>query len=323
MAISFLRQAFLYRLVILSVRAFAVLLLAPVSAHALSCSVSMPPIVFGNVDVVTGAAVSTTSTITVNCNGLGNSGARVCISIGAGSASDSTSRLLAGTGGATARYDLYMDSAHTQLWGSWQTGYDGGGVQVDVTSHGHATLNVPIYANFFASQQSAVADSYLSTFAVDPTIEYGPLVSTPCPTGGSIASSSSSATATVLSACNVSAQNINFGTAGFLANNIDGTGTVTVQCNAGLPYTVSLNGGNSGATDPTLRQMSFNGSTVIYGLYRDSARSQPWGDIIGNNTLTGTGTGSSQALTVYGRIPAQATPAPGTYTDTIVVTVGY
>ena len=320
-----MRHFFLYRLIFVLVRVVVLLLLVPTSARAaISCNVSMPPIAFGNVDVLSGGAVATTSTVTVHCTGLGSTGGRVCISIGAGSASDAISRNLIGPGGATARYDLYQDAAHTQLWGSWQTGYDTAGVQVDTNpTNGTATLNVPVYANFFGSQQTAAAGSYSSTFAADPYIQYGPRGSTSCPTGGSTASSSSSATATVLGACYVSATNINFGTVGVLASSTDGTGTVTVQCSPALPYTVSLNGGNSGATNPTLRKMSFSGSTVTYGLYRDSARSQPWGDTVGSNAAAGTGTGSPQNLTVYGRVPAQTTPAPGTYSDTIVVTVAY
>jgi spore coat protein U-like protein len=39
--------------------------------------------------------------------------------------------------------------------------------------------------------------------------------------------------------------------------------------------------------------------------------------------LTGTGTGLAQSPTVYGRIAPQATPSPGTYNDTIVVTLTY
>ncbi|WP_280527698.1 spore coat protein U domain-containing protein [Ciceribacter thiooxidans] len=39
--------------------------------------------------------------------------------------------------------------------------------------------------------------------------------------------------------------------------------------------------------------------------------------------MTGTGTGLTENVSVYGRVPAQSTPAPGTYTDTIVVTVTY
>jgi spore coat protein U-like protein len=62
---------------------------------------------------------------------------------------------------------------------------------------------------------------------------------------------------------------------------------------------------------------------VIYGLYRDSARSLPWGSTVGTNTSSGTGTGSTQTQTVYGRVATQTTPSPGTYSDSVVVTVGY
>jgi spore coat protein U-like protein len=67
-----------------------------------------------------------------------------------------------------------------------------------------------------------------------------------------------------------------------------------------------------------------NGAVQItYGLYRDAARTLPWGSTTGTNTAAGTGSGSGQALTVYGRMPVQTTPAPGTFTDTIIATVTY
>jgi len=72
-----------------------------------------------------------------------------------------------------------------------------------------------------------------------------------------------------------------------------------------------------------MRIMTLSFENVTYGLYRDSARTLPWGDIIGTDTAAGTGTCSSQALAVYGRVPTQSTPTPGTYTDTIIVTVTF
>ena len=33
--------------------------------------------------------------------------------------------------------------------------------------------------------------------------------------------------------------------------------------------------------------------------------------------------GSLQSITVYGRVPAQSTPAAGDYTDTVLVTFSY
>ncbi|UWX04453.1 spore coat protein U domain-containing protein [Pseudoxanthomonas sp. NC8] len=37
----------------------------------------------------------------------------------------------------------------------------------------------------------------------------------------------------------------------------------------------------------------------------------------------GTGSGSIQALTVYGRVPAQPVSAAGTYSDTVTVTLTF
>jgi spore coat protein U-like protein len=84
-----------------------------------------------------------------------------------------------------------------------------------------------------------------------------------------------------------------------------------------------LSGGTTNAA-PTARKMSKGAETVTYGLYKDTNRSQPWGDATTpGSTVAGTGTGAAQVLTVYGRVPPQTTPTPGTYTDTVVVTLTY
>ena len=50
-----------------------------------------------------------------------------------------------------------------------------------------------------------------------------------------------------------------------------------------------------------------------------------WGDETGGTgALTGTGSGASQTLTLYGRVPGgQPTPAIGTYSDTVTATVEF
>ena len=293
------------------------------SSHsfAQTCTVSMGNMAFGSVNTLSGTAIDTTATMTITCSGGSGNTRRVCISIGAGSASDATSRKMTGPGGATARFDLYSNSSRTTLWGSWETGYDTNGVQIDVNKS--STTNVTVYGRFFASQQTVAPGSYTATFTANPFIRYGNQGSASCPTGGLTSSTSFTATATVLSTCNVGATSVNFGSAGLLSSNADAQGTLSIQCSPSLPYTVSLDGGSSGAADPTQRKMSFSGANVLYGLYRDAARTLPWGNTIGSNTSSGTGTGSTQTQTVYGRVAAQTTPAPGTYTDSVVVTVGY
>ena len=64
-------------------------------------------------------------------------------------------------------------------------------------------------------------------------------------------------------------------------------------------------------------------NTVTYSLYSDVSRSVVWGTTVGVDTVAATGNGAAQSYTVYGRIPAQSTPAPATYSDTITVTVTY
>src|SRR5262249_32781666 len=110
---------------------------------------------------------------------------------------------------------------------------------------------------------------------------------------------------------------------GILSSNKDAQGTLSVQCTTSLPYAVSLDGGTSGATNPTQRKMTFTTSNVVYGLYQDAARSLPWGSTAGVNTVAGTGPARTQTLTVYGRVAPQTTPKVGTYTDTIIATVTY
>ena len=64
-------------------------------------------------------------------------------------------------------------------------------------------------------------------------------------------------------------------------------------------------------------------AALNYAVYSNSARSSIWGNTVGSNVVAGTGLGTAQVLTVYGRIPAAQYPAPGSYTDTITATLTY
>jgi spore coat protein U-like protein len=129
---------------------------------------------------------------------------------------------------------------------------------------------------------------------------------------------------TLAASCTInSASTLNFGTQGVLATNIDQTSTLQVQCSNTTPYNIGLDvGTGSGATVAT-RKLTSGANTVDYTLYSDSGRTTVWGNTVGTDTVAATGTGTAQSHTVYGRVPAQTTPAPGTYTDTITVTVTY
>jgi spore coat protein U-like protein len=319
-----LRKAVLFLILL------AAALCAPTRLYAApSCNLTVPNINFGSVDVLPGAAVNISGSVNLNCTGFGrNELDRFCISIGSGADFTGSQRQLGGSGSSKLNYDLYMDSAHAALWGSWQTSFDSAGLQIDFTSDGNGRIvtNVPIYARLFSSQQTAAAGSYSTTFPASIAGAYARFAkagANSCNTGGSHAQGGFSVLATIVSTCNISATNVNFGSSGVVTSNIDVTSTVNPQCSNALPYTVSLGGGLTGASDPTKRKMAKGGEQITYGLYRDSARSQPWGSTVGTNTVAGTGTGLSQSITVYGRVPSQTTGSPGTYSDTIVLTVTY
>ena len=112
------------------------------------------------------------------------------------------------------------------------------------------------------------------------------------------------------------------------------TGTVTVTCsllNGGattVNLTVSLNSGSSGSFGS--RTMQSGTSQLKYNIYRSPAYLQIWGDGTGGSyystssiALSHTTRTASSSGTMYGQVPAGQDVAPGTYLDTITVTVNY
>ena len=144
-------------------------------------------------------------------------------------------------------------------------------------------------------------------------------------------SASLNVTATVSANCLISAAPVAFGAydpvAAHATTALDASGAVSVTCTSGSAATITLGQGtnpNAGSSDASpLRRMS-NGAAghLSYVLYSDSGRTTAWG----NTSLTGvahTGTGSSTALTVYGRITSGQNAPTGSYADTVVATVTF
>lgn len=123
----------------------------------------------------------------------------------------------------------------------------------------------------------------------------------------------------VLAACSISATNMNFGgiTTG-TTNLTDATSSLTINCPNGTPYTIAL---SNGANYSSTRRMAWGASHIAYDLYQDNARTTQW---TAGNTISASGNGADQTLTVYGRIHAgQSISYTGSYSDTIVATITY
>lgn len=139
----------------------------------------------------------------------------------------------------------------------------------------------------------------------------------------------------IICSCSVAINSIvNFGTYNPLPGSAaDTTGHFTVTCDLTLgllgTYTVELSKGGSNSYAPRQMKSSSN-DTLNYNLYIDAARTAVWGDGTGGTSIVS----DPSLLTllghvvreydVYGRILGnqQSTP-PGTYNDTITVTVTY
>ena len=133
--------------------------------------------------------------------------------------------------------------------------------------------------------------------------------------------------ATVAKACAIGAANMDMGTWSG-SGDLTGTSNVTVKCSTGTSYSVDLSPGISSAF--ASRKLVNGTDLLTYNLYRDSGRTEIWGDgSLGTFVVGGTGTGmadaQNRALPVYAKIlEADLLAAkPGTYSNTITATVTY
>lgn len=313
-----------------------------VKADTVSCTITVAPnINLGTYDSANGSSGS--APVGWSCSNTSNQTAYVtlCINIVAGSGgTQGNSRLLSDGAGHTLQFQLYKTAASDpgQIWGSPQTP-SWTRLQTTVpplAKNGGTTLansGATVYGTAPAGQTAnVVAGTYQSTFTNGDALVYSYNLSgggnqvwpADCGSGNSSnASMTFTVTANVVPACSVSATTLDFGSlTGFMTTNVDATSTVQATCPPGIPYQIGLTNGlyDSGTT----RRMAGGSSEfVTYELYRDSNRSQRWGNTQNSDTVTSTGNGASQSTIVYGRVAPQATPSPSIYTDTITVNVFY
>lgn len=331
------------------------LFLHPGAALAQSCTGSSQSVAFGNVDVVAGSqnyqssyTNQTAANVTVTCGvgllGTGSLAFSACVNIAGGGASWRTMA----NGGSNLSYNLYSDSNHINIWGAYPGPPNAVGTTINITSvllGASGFQNLPIYGYLPSSQNTIVIPGSYNG-SPSATISYNwtystlgtPATPQACTTGlsgsgsglfssygsGTSAAFALAVSATVTPDCTVSASPLNFGSVGVLSSAVTASTTISATCTNTVNYTVNLDKGKNGTL--TDRQMinSGTGAVVHYQLYTSSGYGTVWGDgSSGTGTNSGTGTGLSQGYTVYGSVQAQTTPAPNTYTDTVIVTVTY
>lgn len=282
-------------------------------SQAETCTFNVQPMHFGQIDTLSGGDVLGAAAVNVSCaGGMPMMKVLVCpmLNAGTGGADSAWRRMASGTN--ELNYQLYTDAARTQVWGSttWPYGGQVPGYVVTLGSTGTGAGTFPIYGKVAGGQSTTVPGSYLSSFSsADVEFRYRVTSGTDCSTAtGNIARPSFNVTAQVEENCISQADDLAFG------SGKSAVGEVRVRCTPGTPYSVGLNGGLSG-------RVFGNGAT--YGLFKDSAHSESWGNTLGTDTVAGYGTGDWQPISVYGSIAEQTITESGDYDDPIVVTTTY
>lgn len=137
---------------------------------------------------------------------------------------------------------------------------------------------------------------------------------------------------TITASCTIGATAMAFTAqlgAGLVTTAATATGSITVTCTNQAPYAIGL---DNGANYLSTRRMVSGGSNYLpYALYTNAGLTIPWSIATGAATCTtssdcytGTGSGAAQTIPVYGQVPIIGTaPAPGTYNDTVNITIYY
>jgi len=329
-----------------------------------NCTASAPAVLdFGTITNGAATPADTTLAIRVSCSTgalslLATASIRMCLSLGTGSAGTTLTPFRRMTVGGVApvgtgdslNYQLYTNAARSVVWGSTAAGTPGPVVldlsySVPLTT-GTGAVTATVYARIPANQvlSAGTFSSSFSTTAVTLQYAYNEVLalSAPTPTSCTTPAGAGGATgnktftgqfpftvqARVLPTCTAyTTTDMDFGSvAGAVAGNIDRTSTIGLTCINRTAYSVGLdNGSHASGSSRRMRHATNTSSFIGYELYRDSGRTLRWGNTLNVDTVPGTGTGSAQTLTVYGRaLPTGTTlPSQGTYSDVVTVSITY
>lgn len=315
-------------------------------ARADSCSLTASDIVFPNVSSISSSDAFTASTgWNVTCTWTAFTTAllapnvTVCLYLGAGSNSSSTvtNPRQMGNGAVKVNYNLYSDTSYAaaKIWGGWpgtstsstpivitMTKSGGtGSLSQAITVYGKLSADATLAANSVGATDLAVTSDfgsgsaqiqYLFTLLGSPVCTLGPTAAIPFQVRGK-----------VINDCNISIGNIAFPDTSLLSSAVRSSANMSIRCSVNTAYRILLSYG-SNASGTTRQMKKLSGTELVAYQLSNSLDGTTWGDgSSGTVVVTGTGDGNSTSQTVFGRVPAQTTPSPGSYKDTITATVQF
>ena len=321
-------------------------LTAPREAEAAvtSCTASADSFAFGSLSLTSSSELTgsisiycTTQfvalTLTVNVN--------YCLSIGSGSGGAGpqlSPRWMIGPNSETLQFNLSQNATHTTNFGSIHSAstlpIKGSLSYLSVLGLiGAGSANHTVYARVPA-QPTAAVGSYLNNFGgnhAELTYRYTDVLLGANPSscvsggsGGAVVYMPFTVSGQIDPECHVvAATDMDFGNVpGVISSPVQATSAISLTCRRGTAWQIGLSDGmNPGAGQR--RMVNGSGHHVQYELYRDAAMTQRWGHTENVDRLVGSGTGSSQSVNVYGKIPGSQSVPVGAYTDRVTVTVTY
>jgi spore coat protein U-like protein len=315
-------------------------------ARADACTASMSDVVFSPVSPIAGANVTTTATASVTCTWTGIlavapylvlfPNVTVCLFLGNGSNSTSTTPRQLKYGTQKLNYNLYTDASYApaRIWGAPAVSATPNPIIFTMTKSGSAgslTQNVTVYGQLTADAALSAANTagtgsamYSSDFgAGSAAMQYSfVLGGLPDCLLGPVSALPFQVRAEVINDCTINAGALAFPDSSLLSA-VRGTSTISVACSPNAAYQISLNGGTVGANMTARKMRNQATSALVSYQLSNTLDGVSWGDGSGATVVvTGTGNGSAKSVTVYGLVPAQ-NAAPGTFKDTVTAVVSF
>lgn len=313
-------------------------------ARADTCSITPQNFVFPSISSISSVDVYASANFKVTCSwtnflgGLVLPNATVCLYLGAGTNSSSTvtNPRQIGSGAMRANYNIYTDATYSaaKIWGGWSGTSTPTPIMFTLTKTGGVgTLeqNITLFARLSA-------DATLAGLAVGPDnlnfiSDFGAgsslmqyfffATGTGACTLGPTMPIPFRVSASVINDCNINIGNLVFPNSTLLTSNVRTTSSLAVQCSNNTPYRIALSAGTNGSA-AARRMRNVSTTELLSYQISTSLDGASWGDGSGGTTIfSGTGNGGTQTQTVYGMVPAQSTPSPGDYKDTVTATVSF
>ena len=117
--------------------------------------------------------------------------------------------------------------------------------------------------------------------------------------------------------CSVTGATLDFGA--YSGTTLDVDVPISFECNSPTNVAISMDGGRTSDPNGRLMTNADSSSEIVYELHRSQGRNEIWGVFPQDSLDFDNATDGSP--TVFGRIPGGQTPLPGSYSDTVLITL--